>query len=32
VTAWLTWAIFLVAFVTFFGIPFISRAPHQGVV
>ncbi|MEO5349341.1 MAG: cytochrome c biogenesis protein CcsA [Magnetococcus sp. YQC-3] len=31
-TAWLTWAIFLVAFVTFFGIPFVSRAPHQGVV
>ena len=31
-TAWLTWAIFIVAFLTFFGIPFLSQAPHQGVV
>ncbi|MBF0160979.1 MAG: cytochrome c biogenesis protein CcsA [Magnetococcales bacterium] len=31
-TACLTWAIFVVAFLTFFGVPFISRAPHQGVV
>lgn len=31
-TAWLVWAIFTVAFWTFFGIPFVSQAAHQGVV
>ncbi|MBF0131307.1 MAG: cytochrome c biogenesis protein CcsA [Magnetococcales bacterium] len=26
------WAIFIFAFLVFFGIPFVSQAPHQGVV
>ena len=32
VYAWATVAIFCIAFMTFYGIPFISPAPHQGVV
>jgi len=30
--AWAVIAIFCLAFVTFYGIPFISPAPHQGVI
>jgi hypothetical protein len=25
-------AVFVIAFLTFFGVPFISAAPHQGAV
>ncbi|HIJ85889.1 MAG TPA: cytochrome c biogenesis protein CcsA, partial [Magnetococcales bacterium] len=28
----LIWVIFVFAFLVFFGVPFISQAPHQGVV
>jgi ABC-type transport system involved in cytochrome c biogenesis permease subunit len=30
--AWLIVAVFVVAFLTFFGVPFISQAPHKGAV
>jgi len=30
--AWLVLAVFVTAFLTFFGVPFISDAPHQGAV
>ena len=29
--AWLA-AVFAVAFLTFFGVPFISTAPHKGAI
>ncbi len=32
VGALLIWVIFTFAFLVFFGVPFLSRAPHQGVV
>lgn len=32
ISALLIFIIFAVAFLTFFGIPFVSKAPHQGVV
>ncbi|MBF0146944.1 MAG: cytochrome c biogenesis protein CcsA [Magnetococcales bacterium] len=32
VGAFLVWATFIFAFLVFFGIPFVSQAPHQGVV
>lgn len=31
-TAALTLTVFMIAFLTFFGVPFISTAPHQGAV
>ncbi len=31
-SAALMMAVFVVAFLTFFGVPFISTAPHQGAV
>ena len=30
--AWMIVAVFVVAFLTFFGVPFISQAPHKGAV
>lgn len=30
--AWLVLAVFVAAFLTFFGVPFISKVPHQGAV
>ena len=30
--AWMVLAIFSLAFVTFYGVPFLSQAPHQGVI
>jgi cytochrome c-type biogenesis protein CcsB len=30
--AWLVLAVFVTAFLTFFGVPFISETPHQGAV
>lgn len=30
--AWLVIAVFISAFLTFFGVPFISKLPHQGAV
>jgi ABC-type transport system involved in cytochrome c biogenesis permease subunit len=30
--AWLIVAVFVLAFVTFFGIPFVSTSPHKGAV
>ena len=30
--AYLVFAVFVVAFLTFFGVPFISQTPHQGAV
>lgn len=30
--AWLVLAVFVTAFLTFFGVPFISQTPHQGAV
>jgi ABC-type transport system involved in cytochrome c biogenesis permease subunit len=30
--AWLVVAVFVVAFLTFFGVPFVSVAPHKGAV
>lgn len=30
--AWLILGVFVTAFLTFFGVPFISTAPHQGAV
>ena len=30
--AWMVMAVFVVAFLTFFGVPFISQTPHQGAV
>ncbi|OGS92259.1 MAG: hypothetical protein A2Z95_01245 [Gallionellales bacterium GWA2_60_18] len=30
--AWLVLAVFITAFLTFFGVPFISETPHQGAV
>jgi ABC-type transport system involved in cytochrome c biogenesis permease subunit len=32
VGAWLVFGVFVSAFLTFFGIPFISQVPHQGAV
>ena len=32
VTALLFWGVFVLAFLTFFGVPFISQAPHQGAI
>ncbi len=32
VCAWLVVAVFTVAFLTFFGVPFVSVAPHKGAV
>jgi len=32
VGAWLVIVVFIAAFLTFFGVPFISRLPHQGAV
>lgn len=32
VGAWLVVAVFVVAFLTFFGVPFVSAAPHKGAV
>ncbi|MBF0309647.1 MAG: cytochrome c biogenesis protein CcsA [Magnetococcales bacterium] len=32
VGALLIWAVFLAAFLVFFGVPFLSRAAHQGMV
>lgn len=32
VGAWLVVAVFAVAFLTFFGVPFVSVAPHKGAV
>jgi ABC-type transport system involved in cytochrome c biogenesis permease subunit len=31
-SAWLVVAVFTVAFLTFFGVPFVSVAPHKGAV
>jgi cytochrome c-type biogenesis protein CcsB len=31
-TAWMFIAVFIVAFLTFFGVPFISDSPHKGAV
>lgn len=30
--AWLVIAVFVLAFLTFFGVPFVSSAPHKGAV
>ena len=30
--AWMIVAVFVLAFLTFFGVPFISQAPHKGAV
>lgn len=30
--AWMVMVVFVVAFLTFFGVPFVSQTPHQGVV
>jgi len=30
--AWMVIAVFIIAFLTFFGVPFISAAPHKGAV
>lgn len=30
--AWMVVAVFVVAFLTFFGVPFVSQTPHQGAV
>jgi len=30
--AWLVLTVFVIAFLTFFGVPFISQVPHQGAV
>lgn len=30
--AWLVLAVFVLAFLTFFGVPFVSTAPHKGAV
>jgi cytochrome c-type biogenesis protein CcsB len=30
--SWMIVAVFLLAFVTFFGVPFVSTAPHKGAV
>lgn len=32
VGAWLVLAVFIAAFLTFFGVPFVSKVPHQGAV
>ncbi len=32
VSAWLIVGVFVVAFLTFFGVPFVSQAVHQGAV
>jgi ABC-type transport system involved in cytochrome c biogenesis permease subunit len=32
VGAWLALGVFALAFLTFFGVPFLTQAPHQGVV
>jgi len=31
-TAWMVMAVFVMAFLTFFGVPFISDSPHKGAV
>lgn len=31
-SAWLVMAVFLAAFLTFFGVPFVSTSPHKGAV
>ncbi len=31
-TGLLLWGVFVLAFLTFFGVPFISQAPHQGAI
>ncbi|MEY4754781.1 MAG: cytochrome c biosis protein CcsA [Pseudomonadota bacterium] len=31
-SAWLVLGVFALAFLTFFGVPFVSTAPHQGAV
>lgn len=31
-SAWLVMAVFAMAFLTFFGVPFVTTAPHQGAV
>jgi ABC-type transport system involved in cytochrome c biogenesis permease subunit len=30
--AWLILAVFVLAFFTFFGVPFVSVAPHKGAI
>ena len=30
--AWMIWAVFVLAFLTFFGVPFVTVAPHKGAV
>lgn len=30
--AWLVVAVFVLAFLTFFGVPFVSEAPHKGAI
>jgi ABC-type transport system involved in cytochrome c biogenesis permease subunit len=30
--AWMAITVFLLAFITFFGVPFVSTAPHKGAV
>jgi cytochrome c-type biogenesis protein CcsB len=30
--AWMALAVFVAAFLTFFGVPFVSQVPHQGAV
>ncbi len=32
VTGLLFWGVFVLAFLTFFGVPFLSQAPHQGAI
>jgi ABC-type transport system involved in cytochrome c biogenesis permease subunit len=32
VGAWMVLAVFALAFLTFFGLPFVSVAPHKGAV
>jgi hypothetical protein len=32
VSAWMIIGVFVFAFLTFFGVPFISESPHKGAV